>query len=209
MLIDDLLELIKTRRSIRSFTQDPVTDIEINTLLEAARFAQSNSNRQAWKFLVVKNIDIKTKIAISVKIKADEVKNVLSDPDLIKSFQEYNQYLTFFESAPALVVVLMKQTSSFLENLKKRFDLKFLDRHVSSEMMSVSMAIQNIQLAAHAMQLGSCCMTGPLIAAEEIERILDVQKPYKLVALLPIGRYDQAPIAPERKNIKSISDIIE
>ena len=87
MLIDDLLELIKTRRSIRSFTQDPVTDIEINTLLEAARFAPSNSNRQAWKFLVVKNIDIKTKIAISVKIKADEVKNVLSDPDLIKSFQ--------------------------------------------------------------------------------------------------------------------------
>ncbi len=52
---NDLLELIKTRRSIRSFKPDPVPDEAITTILEAARWCQSASNKQPWRFIVVKS----------------------------------------------------------------------------------------------------------------------------------------------------------
>lgn len=71
------------------------------------------------------------------------------------------------------------------------------------------MAIQNIQLAAHALGLGSCCMTGPLIAATELKTILDIRPPFELAALIPVGRFDQAVPQPARKDAGAISEIIE
>ncbi len=52
---EDLLELMKERRSVRKFKPEPPTDEEINTILEAARWTQSASNRQPWRFIVIKN----------------------------------------------------------------------------------------------------------------------------------------------------------
>ena len=52
---DDLLELMKGRRSIRMFESDPVPDDSIAKILNAAQFCQSGSNRQPWRFIVIKN----------------------------------------------------------------------------------------------------------------------------------------------------------
>jgi nitroreductase len=52
---DDLLELMKARRSIRSFKPDTVPDEAITTILEAARWCQSASNKQPWRFIVIKS----------------------------------------------------------------------------------------------------------------------------------------------------------
>lgn len=117
MLVTELLEILKGRRSVRTFTQAPVPDEEIQLLLEAARFAPSNSNRQAWKFLIVKTSDVKKKMATAVNEKALEIRGKLAEPDLIQSFDSYSQYLTFFQHAPVVIVVLYKKSSSFLENL--------------------------------------------------------------------------------------------
>jgi nitroreductase len=49
-----MLEVIKTRRSIRSFKQEPVPDEDAMQILDAARLAPSGGNRQRWKFVYVK-----------------------------------------------------------------------------------------------------------------------------------------------------------
>lgn len=49
----DILEIIKTRRSIRKYTTEPVSNDSINKLLEAGRWAPSAGNKQPWKFIVV------------------------------------------------------------------------------------------------------------------------------------------------------------
>ncbi|MBS7619131.1 nitroreductase family protein [Candidatus Bathyarchaeota archaeon] len=46
---------MRTRRSIRSFKSDPIPDNTLRRVLEAARIAPSGSNRQPWRFTVVKN----------------------------------------------------------------------------------------------------------------------------------------------------------
>lgn len=49
----DVIEVIKKRRSVRSYTDRPVERDKIQRLLEAARSAPSASNRQEWRFVVV------------------------------------------------------------------------------------------------------------------------------------------------------------
>lgn len=48
-------EAILKRRSIRSFTADPVSDEAVKMLLEAGRWAPTGGNRQAWEFVAARN----------------------------------------------------------------------------------------------------------------------------------------------------------
>ncbi len=55
----DVLEAIKTRRSVRSFTSQPVSDEEVEKLLDAATWAPSAGNIQPWEFIVVRDSEVK------------------------------------------------------------------------------------------------------------------------------------------------------
>ncbi len=59
----DVMEAIKTRRSIRKYKPTPVEDEKIMECLEAARWAPSANNSQPWGFLVVKNPETRRKLA--------------------------------------------------------------------------------------------------------------------------------------------------
>jgi len=59
----DFYEVIRTRRSIRSYKPDPIPDDVLKRILEAARISPSGSNRQPWKFIIVKNEELKRKLA--------------------------------------------------------------------------------------------------------------------------------------------------
>ena len=52
-------EAIEKRRSIRKFKLDPVPDELINQILEAGRLAPSGTNRQPWRFQVIKEGELK------------------------------------------------------------------------------------------------------------------------------------------------------
>jgi len=49
----DILTAIFTRRSVRRFTQEPVSDSDLETLLRAAMQAPSADNGQPWHFVVL------------------------------------------------------------------------------------------------------------------------------------------------------------
>ena len=55
----DVFQAIKTRRSIRIFTDKRVTDREVKKLIEAARWAPSAGNIQPWEFIIVKDLKVK------------------------------------------------------------------------------------------------------------------------------------------------------
>ncbi len=77
----DVFEAIKNRRSVRAFTNDPVSNEDVDKLIDAARWAPSAGNIQPWEFIVVRN---------------PTVKKGLSKAAL-------NQ--TFIEEAPVVIVV--------------------------------------------------------------------------------------------------------
>ncbi len=51
--IETLMQIIRERRSVRKFTGEPVTRDEVETILEAGRWAPSGLNNQPWKFLAL------------------------------------------------------------------------------------------------------------------------------------------------------------
>ncbi|MEM2111287.1 MAG: nitroreductase family protein [Candidatus Bathyarchaeia archaeon] len=56
--MEDLLTLMKKRRSIRKFTPQEIPMKEIDELLEAARWAPSAGNSQPWQFIVVTDREV-------------------------------------------------------------------------------------------------------------------------------------------------------
>ncbi len=77
-----ILNIIKSRRSIRKFKKQPVEDEKILLILEAARWAPSSGNLQNWKFIVVR------------------------DPEKLKKLAEYSFNQPWVAEAPVVIVVL-------------------------------------------------------------------------------------------------------
>ncbi len=59
----DVLEVIKERRSIRSFKEQDVKKEDIEVLIEAARWAPSAGNTQPWEFVIVRRSGLKKELA--------------------------------------------------------------------------------------------------------------------------------------------------
>ena len=64
---EQLLGLMRSRRSIRSFADRAVGRADLTRVLEAARWAPSNHNRQPWKFIVLDDRPQIRKLANEVK----------------------------------------------------------------------------------------------------------------------------------------------
>ncbi len=63
-------DIIQKRRSVREFTDESVSDEKLRRVLEAGRLAPSASNRQAWKFVVVKDTNKRKALAQSANNQA-------------------------------------------------------------------------------------------------------------------------------------------
>jgi len=84
----DVFEAIKTRRSVRAFTQKGVSEEEVEKLIDAARWAPSAGNLQPWEFIVVRKPEIKRKLSTAAL------------------------HQTFIEEAPVVIVVCANQLRS-------------------------------------------------------------------------------------------------
>jgi nitroreductase len=59
----DILEILRSRRSIRKFQDQPVEEEIVEKILEAGRWAPSGMNNQPWRFAVVTDTKTKEEIA--------------------------------------------------------------------------------------------------------------------------------------------------
>ena len=64
----EVLEAIRTRRSIRRFKKEPVPPELVEKLLEAGRWAPSSADSEPWEFIVVTDPEIKRRISRSLNI---------------------------------------------------------------------------------------------------------------------------------------------
>ena len=202
---DRLLELIRARRSIRRFSDRAVGREDIARLLEAARWAPSNHNRQPWKFLVIRDKH-------QIKHLAEVVSRGLSEklkslPEAAVAYaNEFTHYATFFAGAPVLLVARHKRPVSVsapvLAGLKN-------PELVSGEPLSVAMAVQNLLLAAQALGLGTCVLTGPLLVQDLVAGALALPAGHDFTCFVAIGHPAEAPAPPRRKSIEQIVEFGE
>jgi len=58
----DVMEAIRTRRSVRSYESKPVEDEKLEAVLEAGRLAPSAKNLQEWRYIVVRDAAMRQKL---------------------------------------------------------------------------------------------------------------------------------------------------
>jgi len=59
----DVMDAIRSRKSVRAYLDKPIEDEKLNTVLEAGRLAPSASNRQEWRFVIVRDAGTRKKLA--------------------------------------------------------------------------------------------------------------------------------------------------
>ena len=63
----DAIEAIMTRRSIRQFTGEPVSDEHIEALMRAAMAAPSAGNQQPWRFVIARDPEVRARLAVATQ----------------------------------------------------------------------------------------------------------------------------------------------
>ncbi len=208
----DIFEAVQGRKSIRRFKQSPVQDGDIRKILDAGRWAPSANNTQPWSFIVIKDRAVLKKMAAAVRGMIDRMVPFAENEKQAQRLAAYKStYFTFFENAPVVVAVCMEAYDAGTDRLLAKMGYSADDiRRLRPlpGLQSVSAAVQNMLLAIHALGYGSCWMTGPLVAQEDFEKILDFGKEKSIVALLPIGVPDENPPARSRKPLDEMMKVL-
>jgi len=172
----EVLEAIETRRSIRRYKTTPVDDKTIEIVLEAARWAPSWANTQCWRFILVRDGDIKSELANTLSIgnaATDAIKN-----------------------APVVIVAcaeLEKAGYSGGKPITNKGDWYMFD---------VALAMQNLALAAHSLGLGTVIIGA--MDAKKAASILEVPEGFCVVGMTPLGYPDQEGKVRPRKELSEI-----
>ena len=173
----ELMEAIKTRRSVRNFEPKDVTDEQVNQILEAVQWSQSWANTQCWEVIVVRNPETKAKLQ--------------------ETLPKTNPAFKAMTEAPVIFVLCGKlQASGYY---KGQVTTKFGDWF----MFDIGIAAQSLCLRVHDLGLGGVIVG--LFDHNKAKEVLGVPEGYELVVMIPVGYPAKVPSAPKRKEISEFT----
>lgn len=189
---DTFSELLAGRRSIRQFRPDPVDPVLISRIIEGVRFSPAPTNRQCFRFIAVSDRLLLQSMSQDVSRRIDEIAGRL-DENSAAAFRDYSKWFTFFDRAP---VVLFGAYRSFVSRLPTGENDRTLEG--LAEIQAFGGAVHALLIGLHALGLGSCWMSGPLVAENPLERLLCIEKPWRLGAVIPVGWPVGKPVCPKK-----------
>lgn len=212
----EALQFIYKRRSVRRFTDEAVPDDHLREIIRAATFAPSGKNVQNWQFVVVTDKSKIAAIAGLVEKKNATLAALLKDEQKAKALKGTVNYHTAFKNAPLVVLVYAGPYETVADMLiadgvmTEEEAAKYGQAHPGVQ--NVAAAMENLHLAAASLGYGTCWMTGPTYAAEEITAFLGaaIKPGYYLAALTPLGvPADAGGARTPRKPVEEVLTIIE
>lgn len=194
-----LRDIIKGRRSIREFSSETIDIETLQTIVDTASHAPSNNNRQGWLFVAVTDKALIQTMCGLVTEKLSQSQNKSRTLDDL--MDDYRSHFTVFKNAPAILICCHVKPARFSFKL---FDTDEENRHFTGELISVSLAMQNILLLSESMGIGTLVMTAPLIAAREIKDAVGIPSKYTIAAFICMGKYAGKPDPPRHKPVTDI-----
>jgi len=154
----DFLQLVKSRTSCRSYQDKPVPDEVMKNCLEAARWAPSACNQQPWRFIVVKDRELRERICRECFL-----------PGLP---------MPWARQAPVIIVLCSKKSmvTHFLAPLLSGINYHLIDLGIAGE---------HLVLEAQAQGLGSCWIGW--FNPKKVKKLLRLPSDLHPVSLLTMG----------------------
>ncbi|MEO6468631.1 MAG: nitroreductase family protein [Acidimicrobiia bacterium] len=183
--MSELFDVMRAQRACRSFRDDPVSDADLELILDAAVHAPSAENRQPWEFVVVRDDVARAAIGELIAQGWNTVGREFSagrlSPDLLADIE--HGATGGIAGAPVHIVV-------------------GADGHrglAATSAESVFPAVQNLMLAAGARGLGTALTTIAIGFADELRAIVGFPDHIRPMAVVPIG-HPAHPLGPPRRD---------
>ena len=154
-----ILEFIKSRQSDRKYSNQPIEKEKIERIIEAGRLAPSACNAQPWKFIVVDQPELLSKLAEAASAKLLGMNG-------------------FVDQAPLMIVIVREQA-----NFSSRIGAVIKDKDYS--LIDIGIASQNICLQAEAEGVGSCMLGW--FDEKLVRKTLSIPKSKRVELIITLG----------------------
>jgi len=137
--VNNIIENILTRRSIRTFKEDQISEDDLNTILVAGSYAPNGMGTQNWNFIAIQNVTTLKKVNEAIRQALLSIPVVPeTHPYVVSLIEKANdENANFLYYAPTFIII---------SNLKDD----------GNSMPDSALAIGNMMLAAHSLGIGSC-----------------------------------------------------
>ncbi|EFC86182.1 nitroreductase family protein [Parafrankia sp. EUN1f] len=178
----DLREAMRTARSLRRFRPDPVPDEVLARCLEAATWAPSGSNAQAWRFVVLRSPEARAVLGPAFREGWDWVRTIYGQsaeppaPDDMSRQARLTRTMLHlvdnFEKVPVYVLFCYRLSG---------FVSEFI------EAGSIFPAMQNFLLAARAEGLGTVPSTWFTFGEDKLRSVIGMPDDWRIASLVAAG----------------------
>lgn len=174
----DVLQLIKTRRSIPRFKPDPVPREVIAAMLEAATWAPNHHLSEPWEFLILEE-QARERFA---EIRRDFRRTLFGDPDTPEAVKASEKVYRDALETPSIIVVTAFVSPDPVQ--------------AEEDFAATFCGIQNMMLVAASLGVGTYVRTGGLVRDPALRAFFDLPLDRRVAAVLYVG---YPAIVPERR----------
>ena len=170
-------DAILQRRSIKNFNGQPVERETLISVLDDAKWAPNHGNREPWRLVVACGKELTELHELLREFGVPKWKE-LSEEDLVKNMKK-------FTSPGGYAFIIVPEDVRQKERLE--------------DYAAASAYIQNAQLLAWDLGIGSCWKTPPFIDAPKFRQAMGVKPGERIISMLQFGYFDEMPKAKQRK----------
>ena len=191
---------LRSRRSVRRFSEQPVDTNLLKRIIETSTYAPSAHNRQPWRYAVIASQRMKKALAdgMAAEFERDLSKDGLAEVEIHRRLERSRNRI---EQAPVVIILCLDES-----NLDHYSDDRRQGAETIMGIQSVSMAGLQLLLAATAEGLGGVWTCGPLFAPDSVRSVLHLPESWQPQGMILLGYPDETP---QSKDIKSIEEVVK
>jgi nitroreductase len=204
----ELKAALEARTSIRIFSDEKIPLADVKEMVRMAGLAPSVNNYQPWRYIAIMNHELLNRMADVVAAKIEGLPS--SKSIAAKNVKtQVTWFSTFFKDAPVMLALVTKPYETVLESAVElsHEEINTLRNH--PDIQSAGASIQNILLTAVDMGYGACWLSGPMFARVELEKMLNIEAPEKLLAFVVIGKARSPHKPKDKPNLADSLEILE
>lgn len=198
----DLHTFLRSRRSIRHFSQDPVPGQVIQRILETAICAPSAHNLQPWRLVVLTSSKAKLRLAeaLASKFRKDMI---IDGVPKARIQARIEQTFRRAKEVPVMVVLCRDR-----KKVKQQPDTIRQQAEVLMGTQSVALVGLQLLLAAHAEGLGGTWICWPLFAPDETRQALGLSIDWEPEGMIFLGYPAELPDIPIKTPLQEVTQFL-